>query len=617
MTGLISAATLYKKQNGTLSIANNRKSIQWVPSGPGPVQALEIATADIANFQQSPASSAKASVKFLVHQPGTTGQVEHVMRFTSPVSAKQDKEAFIAILSEVISALKKAAAQTTSQAVHGSSVSTPQATGMNAASEQDADTFSDATYLSDTALQRSLLKQDEILARKFQESVNELKNNPKTSFDQFNKQFWSSRIHLLRSHAVERSQVQGPYNVLSQIKKTQNNEGVVQLNLSKEQIALIFQQHPVTRKIYNNLVPTRLSESAFWSKFFASRLFKKLKGEKITDQDPTVAELDKYLDEDESLSQATQFNIDKIPRFLDLDGNEQDHTETMGNAPDETMRPSRHDRVPILRALNAMSEKMMANVAPSDAENLFDPAGADESKFEQLQLRDLQTQDDDNRVRLNVSAQQKFFSQDTPGNGVQAAISDPASLISDLRSQLSTDSSLVINMDERAKSKAVVATSNILKTISQRKTGLTTHESKTGVLPAQFIQSATMTHNTTIEFLHYFWSVYLSGDESRAGELANLAETLDKSLERMEAVAKDADAEREHKLQQLREKQKQYEQATGKKARINMKNAGAGGDAVRDMLAATEKAVRYAEAEYQKSYTEQMAQAQQAQNGAT
>jgi transcription initiation factor TFIIH subunit 1 len=609
MSTLISAAASFKKQNGTLSITSDRKSILWTPSSPpGSAATWHIAIPDIANFQQSPATSAKASVKFLVQHPGSSAQEDYIFRFTSPTSAKEEKDAVIGALSEIISALKKATAQASSRdAALQSSVSTPQAMATNIESIKEP--FSDSMYLNDIQLQKSLLSQDATLRHRFEESLSEmLKNNPRTSLAQFQTQFWSSRVHLLRSHAVEKSQVQGPYNVLSQIRKTQNNEGVVMLNLSKEQIALIFKQHPLTRKIYNTLVPNRLSEGDFWAKFFSSKLFKKLKGEKITDLDPNVPELDKYLNEDESLDQGEQFHIDRIPRFLDLDGNEQDHVETMGNAPDETMRPSRHDRVPILRALNSMSEKMMANVVASDTEELYNPAGLDESKFEQLRLQDLRAQEEDNRVLLNVLSQKTFYSQDTTVVDNQSLVSDPDAVMSQLRSLVSADSGLSINMDEAAKARASMATSSILKTIRQRSSTFASHEQQGATLPTQYVQSATMTHNTTIEFLHYFWDVYLSGDDSRASELANLVETLDKSLKRMEAVAQEAEAERERKMKQIREKQREYEKRVGRRIKFDAKKAGGGGEEVRTMLNATEKAVKFAESEYQNAYNEQISQ---------
>src|ERR1700753_3451731 len=112
MAALISAAASFKKQNGTLTITSDRKSIHWTPSTPpGGSPTWQIAITEIANFQQSPASSAKASVKFLVQHPGSAAQEDYIFRFTSPTAAKEEKEAVISALSEIISALKKASTQ--------------------------------------------------------------------------------------------------------------------------------------------------------------------------------------------------------------------------------------------------------------------------------------------------------------------------------------------------------------------------------------------------------------------------------------------------------------------------------------------------------------------------
>jgi transcription initiation factor TFIIH subunit 1 len=144
-----------------------------------------------------------------------------------------------------------------------------------------------------------------------------------------------------------------------------------------------------------------------------------------------------------------------------------------------------------------------------------------------------------------------------------------------------------------------------LKSVKQRSALLS--DSETG-LSSDKIESAIMTHNTTIEFLHYFWNVFQSGDETRAGELSKLVETLDKSLERIDAVSAEAEAERKGKLEQLHQKQQDYHKRTGKRIKIDSSQAGGGKEAVQEMLAATDRAVRFAESEYRRVYREQVVQ---------
>jgi transcription initiation factor TFIIH subunit 1 len=483
----------------------------------------------------------------------------------------------------------------------GSSAAMAIAQAVSAAAKGSEDKFSDKSLISDVMLQKSLLSQSPGLRQRFDES---LKSKPDMiPLSQFSAQFWSTRVHLLRSHAVEKSQIQGTYNVLSEVRPKQNSEGTITLALSKEQIQLIFSQHPLVRKVYNDLVPKRLSESDFWSKFFTSRLFKKLKGEMISDQDASIPELDKYLDYDEAADNSRQFEMAHIPRFLDLEGNEQDHSQSQGNAPHFMMKPN--SKVPILHILNSMSEKMMANVAPTDGDQPHAPIGMDEAAFNEILLRDLQATESDNRMLLNIPGQQQLFITDKSQEMNRESALDPTSVLAAVNRELFTDPSLLTDFDDAGRIQAADATSSILKSVKQRIALLS--DSETG-LSSDKIESAIMTHNTTIEFLHYFWNVFQSGDETRAGELSKLVETLDKSLERIDAVSAEAEAERKGKLEQLHQKQQDYHKRTGKRIKIDSSQAGGGKEAVQEMLAATDRAVRFAESEYRRVYREQVVQ---------
>lgn len=99
---------------------------------------------------------------------------------------------------------------------------------------------------------------------------------------------------MLRSFAIESSQKRGSYHVLAAVKPREVN-GELKMNISAEQVQLIFSQHPLVKRVYDENVP-KLNEMEFWSRFFLSRLFKKLKGERITVADSTDAVFDRYLD---------------------------------------------------------------------------------------------------------------------------------------------------------------------------------------------------------------------------------------------------------------------------------------------------------------------------------
>jgi transcription initiation factor TFIIH subunit 1 len=52
------------------------------------------------------------------------------------------------------------------------------------------------------------------------------------------------------------------------------------------------------KTVYDENVP-RVSEDQFWSRFFLSRLFKKLKGDKVLPSDTTDNIFDRYLNRDD------------------------------------------------------------------------------------------------------------------------------------------------------------------------------------------------------------------------------------------------------------------------------------------------------------------------------
>lgn len=506
------------------------------------------------------------------------------------------------------------------------------------------DTYDDARLMADIELQRSLLNSSPALRQRFDQALREKPDS--ISLGQFSNQFWATRVHLLRSHAAERSQGIGTYNVLSVV-KPRNEGGQFKLNMSKEQIQLIFNQHPLVKKVYNENVPP-LSESDFWSRFFHSRLVKKLRGEKITDMDPLDPKLDKYLNLDDGADNARQLVISSIPHFLDVEGNEQNHSQRLGNRPDPTMRPNTHDKVPILRVLNQMSEKMMAEVPPSDADP-HAPVGVDEDTYKELQLRDLQRAAEDNRVVLNVQDQSQFFSA---GQGVHTSTSaatyakrTPAQVLSiilqdfgnisagkrhgvgvNLQSAIGVEDESSSDEDSSAEKKSRVgsrssraaATSQIIKAIRKRHlhnddylpsqiTSSTDQALKLG-LTGEIFDNLAMTHNTTVEFLHYFWAVFYSGDADRANEVAKLIETLDKSLDRIKAVADTAENERTAKVERLKRENEIYAQRTGKRRKFDPGSIKGGAKAVNEIVEPLVRAINTARHQYQKVLQEQLRQ---------
>lgn len=577
----------------------------------------------------------------------------HTFTFTS-ASARDDQQAITNKLRTWIEAVKSSQATPkpapgtpavddgTSQSA--SMVMAQTAAGLATAPRAEENTYDDAKLMADADLQRSLLNSSPALRQRFDQA---LRDKPDAiSIIQFNTQFWATRLHLLRSHAAEKAQGPGTYNVLSVV-KPQHVDGSIKLNMTKEQIQLIFAQHPLVKRVYNENVP-QIKEGEFWSRFFYSRLVKKLRGEKITDSDNVDAKLDKYLNLDESADDGRQLTVSSISRFIDVEGNEQNHSQRHGNRPDWTMQPQTYDKVPILRTLNRMSEKMMADVPPSDGDR-HGPAGMDEETYKELQLRDLQRADKDNRVILKIKDQAQLFAA---GQGVHTSSSalaytkrTPAEVLSTVQHDfdsisarqnkgagLNLESAIGVDDDSSSdeestptkkarigsRSTRAAATSQIIKAIKQRHLHnddyLSAHAAASGEQAAKLglsqsvVDSLTMTHNTTVEFLHYFWTVFLSGDAERANEVGKLIETLDKSLDRIIAVAESAESERIAKVDQLRKDNEILTQRTGKKRKFDPNSITGGAKVVNEVVSPLVRAIKSAKDQFTKALHEQMGQ---------
>ena len=581
-------------------------------------------------------------LRIFAQSPNAPAPETHLLTFTSPSTARAEADAIKNALSTAIQRAKTAPAggqpaangdgaghQSAAMAIASAVSSTTNGTGGSPT------WYSDAQLSADIKLQQSLLKADPQLQKTFVES---LRTKPETiSNSQFTAQFWSSRLHLLRAHAIDKNQSRGAYNVLSTIKpKTVDSE--IRLKISPEQIQLIFNQHPLVKRVYDENVP-KLNERDFWSRFFTSRLFKKLKGEKISDADAPDPILDKYLQYDENVGFAARLDTTHVPHIIDLEGNEVNHSQRKGNQPDWTMRPTAADKVPIIRTLNSLSEKIMAHVAPADVDP-SEPIGMDEETFNELALRDLQGDAKENRILLNIRDQQRFFSKDKENDiltGDQPYDQqDPEVALFDLRADIKAteaevssgpginlQSAIGFDADEDSdeeeagesqlgkKSSISKASAQMFGTILQRRahnddTAMATNDlgqsqaATSGISPALF-DRLQLTHATTTEFLHHFWLVFLSGDADKADELSSMVESLNRAMDRIEAVAEDADEERKRAVDQKKRELREAFQRDGRKRRYDYDSIRGGSAVVHQMLGPTVRAVSTATAEYRKA----------------
>ncbi|KTW28342.1 uncharacterized protein T551_02761 [Pneumocystis jirovecii RU7] len=309
---------LYKKIKGTLIIEEN--NIKWIELGKQ-IPDLIISLDSIKNLQATPITSPRIMVKILVKTQNET--TSYIFTFVS-LKAQNDCNNFKLNIQKTIS--KK------NNAHNIQSVS---------------DILARRNFEQDIDLQQSLLKDNNELMKTFSETV--IKGNIT------NEQFWSTRIHLLRTYAVEKYQKRGLYNVLVTI-RPQTIDNRIKLSLSREKIHDIFQQHPLIKHIYNKNVPP-LSEDDFWGRFFLSRLCKKLRGEKLNTSDSNDEILDKYIDYADNLTQPYTNNTKDISHFIDLIRNEHHIRKTCNFESSIALRDL--ENVKMSQSLNNLSIKMI------------------------------------------------------------------------------------------------------------------------------------------------------------------------------------------------------------------------------------------------------------------
>ncbi|KAL2160320.1 hypothetical protein VTH06DRAFT_1493 [Thermothelomyces fergusii] len=669
--------TTYKKKEGVLTLTDDRSALIWTPMPATGPPTVSLALDNIMNLQQTPDGAPKVILKVVEKpKPGAAEGApppQFLFHFTSPTDARAEANSIRDLLSQLLAAARE----------NDPSVPKPVGGGGGGAADGGPETsaaaslagavnakpappkwFDDEALRADTELQQSLLKKNEALAQTYRDALAlKPESVPEAAF---NGRFWSGRIGLLRAHAIELNQKKGAYNVLSTI-KPRTEDGQFKLSITSEQISMILQQHPLVRRIYNENVP-KLSETEFWSRFFLSKLSKRLRGERITDNDNSDALFDRYLNADDTFGPASRIAAaQRVPPMIDLGANEENQGGFRGgNRKDVEMRPRAN--VPIIQTLNSLSEKIMANVAPSD----LDPAAPDglpddARAFEQLTLRDLRGDAEAARIVLHVRDQNGFFADgEAPSDeaGVYEA-QVPSEVLLEVRADLETldddgsggiDLRRAIGVDggdgggdddddddddsddananangrpDAARPARVGSRAARRRAQQQILDGMRRKRAETVAapdadeeagpmgIPAELAQRCALTNATTTEFLRQFWAAFLAGgpgpgpgpDAER--ELAYHAEALRRSAGRIDALAAEAEQVRQAVVERRKREIKEHYERTRKKLRWLPPKGGK--DSVLALFEATLAAIRTALDAYASAVAEGGARAREGQ----
>ncbi|KAM9893077.1 hypothetical protein OXX79_009585 [Metschnikowia pulcherrima] len=429
----VSGACVISKVSGLLQVFEDTTPSKLIWKAIDQDKSLEIPLNKLSKLQASPESSPKMLLRLFYSLPDSPEVKDLRLTFNNRQTMTAVKETLQTIVARQKTVIKDSPtpAQNAGTPSNGTPATPGDNSNENSPSPGDPLDFSNPQSLSDTSLlknrqlQQKLLLEDKTLRNIFTQSVIKFKLSPAI--------FWSTRVGQLRTFALSICQHRGPYNVLSTIKPVATSDNQVNVNVTRDTIKEIFETYPIIRRACQELVPEKLNEGEFWSRFFNSKLFRRLRGDKINNSNTrgdTVIDKYLYLDGDiaeteESVTKgetAGSAKDKKVNKFIDLLGNEVDNSQKLGVSPDFTMKfsdetdgkngPSsnrpqsssgkrENEMLVLMKNMNKLSSKMIgySNNAPSDAvasEEMI------EEMEKEVEISDLNEADEIQYVELNL-----------------------------------------------------------------------------------------------------------------------------------------------------------------------------------------------------------------------
>ncbi|CCH45251.1 RNA polymerase II transcription factor B subunit 1 [Wickerhamomyces ciferrii] len=538
---LVTGAATYKKKSGIITIYEDRSPaiLLWKAADSAvAIPSVEIVLTTISHLQATPANSEKMMLKIITKQTEAAEPVNQVFGFNNRIVMDNIKESLQQIVARHKSAIQAAKTASESPA--------PEKPLINTTFLDDA--LDSKKLLKNHQLQQKLLLENKQLMSTFKEAVMNQGLDP--------AEFWTTRVHLLRAFALSNSQKRGPYNVLSTIKPTATSDNQVNVSVTREKIHAIFEQYPVVRKAYDDNVP-RLSEGEFWSRFFSSKLFRKLRGEKINNNARGDLILDKYINMDVDYEKHEDETLDhKVNKTIDLAGNKEDDSTKLGNGPDMTMKPNAvPETISVLKSMNRLSQKMVNSLEHEYSRSAT--PGVEKSKEElenerireELLFKDLEQPEHTEYAEIalkpeNETREIKKIKPPTRAEyanyteNLRTQVDTPLnlqSLLSDERKRHIEDASSAVLKSVRTNSKQSKQSWQVYRSLEEQANHQVLDESDETVDKA-LMEQLRITHGTSVEFLRHFWLHFSSGDPSQANNIKSLYNSLLKSQERIKVA---------------------------------------------------------------------------------
>lgn len=421
--------------------------------------------------------------------------------------------------------------------------------------------------LSNLKLQQSLLKESRELMTIFQDTVIKSGLPP--------HEFWSTRIPLLRAYALSTSQKTGPYNVLSTIKPVASSDNKVNVNVSREKIHTIFQNYPIVRKAFDDNVPKNFKEQEFWARFFSSKLFRKLRGERIMNHDRGDMIIDRYLSLDQEYDRRDDELLQHpVRKIIDIEGNINDDPVKKGHRPDFTMRSgidpngNSDGGMAILKGMNRLSEKMVESLENEYSRANLPQEDPDKEEREEILFSDLDedTPTDYAEIKLKrkvldaknrqMHKENSAISWEEVKHEINSITSILDTSILDLTTltHITADVTKTINqrimkaVKVNAKQSKHMNGETLLGSTMSGTSMFQEAKESASHLPPDILESCRLLNSSCCEFLKHFYINFQSGDPRKTNLVKKLYKSLMDCQEKIDSLLNSVDTEENQEI---------------------------------------------------------------------
>jgi transcription initiation factor TFIIH subunit 1 len=341
------------------------------------------------------------------------------------------------------------------------------------------------------------------------------------------EEFWEDRRGLLRAQEMILKQKKGITSSLvsDELKPVAGNSDVKYV-LTPAIIQTIFDQHPILKKAFNDLVQSedkRLTEREFWLEYFKSKFFNESKVTTTTASGSS--HIDLYFQETSSAAASSEESNIKVSGQCDITRSEEDHVSDYLRY--EREAAANGTAWNSLRQFNKHSLRVLQALKSDDNEII------NSKPFDYIEINDLQQVHAPAMATLNVQESQLFTNQtvvDSYSQVTKIEYSDLRTLLREYELNNFNSTSYQLNY---VQSKSFI--SNLLSRnhFKEDNNNSSNSNSKSDYSNISLSEDQTQIISSSIELLRHFWKTSLITTKMTPERSAKLTRIIS-VLERME-----------------------------------------------------------------------------------